>query len=76
MERTKISASGDSQVVEIPHHLRLPGDTVYIHKLGSALVLLPVDAPWEPLFSSRALVTDDFLATREQQPWQERDWPE
>ena len=76
MERTRISVSGDSRVVETPHHLRLPGDDVYIHKLGSTLVLLPVDEPWEPLFSSLALVTDDFLAMREQQPWQQRDWSE
>jgi antitoxin VapB len=76
MEHTRISISGDSQVVEIPRHLRLPGHAVYLRKLGSALVLLPVDELWEPLFSSRALVTDDLLATREQQPWQERDWSE
>ena len=74
MERTKVFTSGNSQAVRIPRHLRLSSDTVYIHRVGTALVLLPGDAPWDAVFASRALVSDDFMTSREQQPWQERDW--
>ena len=72
MDTTKVFVSGNSQAVRIPQHLRLRGETVYIQRIGSALVLLPADDPWGALFLARELVSDDFPAAREQQPWPER----
>ncbi len=72
MDTTKVFTSGNSQAVRIPQHLRFQGDTVYIQRIGSAVVLLPTDDPWGALFHARALVSDDFPETREQQPRQER----
>ena len=46
METTKVFASGNSQAVRIPQHLRLDTGTVYIQRIGSALVNLPIDDPW------------------------------
>lgn len=76
METTKVFTSGNSQAVRIPHHLRFEGDTVYIQRIGSAVVLLAEDDPWSALFSARELVTPDFPETRAQEPWQERRWPQ
>jgi len=73
METTKVFASGNSQAVRIPQHLRLDTGTVYIQRIGSALVILPIDDPWAALFHARTLVSADFPDGREQQPWQERE---
>ncbi len=76
MDTTKVFVSGNSQAVRIPQHLRIENGTVYIRRIGSALVILPIDDPWGALFQARALVGDDFPAERDQQPWQERAWAE
>lgn len=76
MDTTKVFTSGNSQAVRIPHHLRFDTETVYIHRIGSAVVLLPTDDPWGALFGARELISDDFMEGREQQPWPECAWPE
>lgn len=76
MEKAKVFVSGNSQAVRIPQHLRFHTDTVYVQRVGSALVLLPTDDPWGALFHARTLVSDDFPPDSDQQPWQERAWPE
>lgn len=75
MDTTKVFTSGNSQAVRIPQHLRFQTETVYIQRIGSAVVLLPTDDPWGALFYARTLVSDDFSEERGQQPWQERAWP-
>ncbi len=72
MDTIKVFTSDDDQIVRIPQHLRFQTETVYIQRIGSAVVLLPTDDPWGALFHARALVSDDFPETREQQPRQER----
>jgi antitoxin VapB len=42
-------------------------------KVGNAVVLLPMGYPWEALFASLALFTDDFMENREQPPEQHRE---
>ena len=76
METARVFLSGNSQAVRIPQHLRFESDTVYVQKIGNALVLLPTDDPWAPLFLARELVSDDFPDRAEQQPWQDRDTAE
>lgn len=61
--------------MRIPQHLRFQTETVYIQRIGSAVVLLPADDPWGALFHARTLVSADFPEARQQQPWQERAWP-
>ena len=38
----RLFRSGDSQVVEIPRELELPGDEVILHKQGDRLIIEPV----------------------------------
>ena len=75
MDTTRVFTSGNSQAVRIPQHLRFRGDTVYIQRIGSAVVLLPTDDPWGALFHARDLLADDFPDAREQPAGQERAWP-
>ncbi len=39
---------------------------VYIKKVGNAVVLISKDNPWQTLFDSLNLFSDDFMPTREQ----------
>ncbi|HEX5505887.1 MAG TPA: type II toxin-antitoxin system VapB family antitoxin, partial [Thermomicrobiales bacterium] len=71
----EVFTNEEGQAVRIPDHLRFETDTVYIQKIGSALVLTPTADLWDAVFEARMLVSADFMATRDQQPWQERDWP-
>ena len=54
----RLLRSGDSQVVEIPRDLELPGDEVILRKQGDRLIIEPVKqqsrlaellATWEPI---------------------------
>ena len=49
VERAKLFKNGQSQAVRLPKALRFQGDEVYAHRLGSAVVLLPLEDPWAPL---------------------------
>lgn len=73
MDTTKVFSSGNSQAVRIPHDMRFSTDTVYIQKVGSAIILVPIDDPWASLVVARTLATPDFPDRPEQQPWQKRD---
>jgi antitoxin VapB len=44
----------------------MSGTEVYIKKVGSAIVLIAKDNPWQPLFESLEQFSDDFITTREQ----------
>ena len=76
METTNVFTDDEGQAVRIPDHLRFETDRVYIQKIGSALVLTPAADLWDAVFGARALVSGDFMATRDQPRWRERDWPE
>jgi antitoxin VapB len=73
METTNVFTSGNSQAVRIPHAMRFTADTVYIQKVGSAIVLLPTDDPWASLNLARALAAPAFPDRPDQQPWRERE---
>ena len=64
---------GDSQAVQLPKTVQFPGTEVYVKQVGNALVLLPMDQPWEPLLASLRHFSDDFLAERDPLPAQPRD---
>ena len=73
METAKLFRNGQSQAVRLPKAFRLPGDKVYIKKVGNAVVLLPLQQPWETLFESLQLFSEDFMDERNQPPQQQRE---
>ena len=75
METAKLFQNGQSQAVRLPKAFRLPGDKVYIKKVGNAVVLLPLQQPWETLFESLQLFSDDFMDERNQPLQQQREAP-
>ena len=62
MKRAKLFRNGQSQAVRLPKEFRFEGQEVYIQRAGNAVVLLPIEAPWQTLFDSLAHFTDDFAS--------------
>ena len=60
MKTAKLFQNGQSQAVRLPKEFRFEGSQVYIQRVGSAVVLLPYAEPWEALFESLELFTDDY----------------
>jgi len=61
MNRAKIFQNGRSQAVRLPKEFRFDGDEVFVHKVGNAVVLLPMRHSWDTLFQSLDQFSDDFM---------------
>jgi antitoxin VapB len=66
MNLAKIVQDGKTQSLILPDEFHLEGDEVYIKKVGTALVVIPKNNPWQPLFDSLSQFSEDFMETREQ----------
>jgi len=75
MNTAKIFQNGRSQAVRLPKEFRFDGDEVFVHRVGNAVVLLPVQHSWDTLFESLDQFSEDFMSDGRQQPLaQERDF--
>jgi antitoxin VapB len=62
MDTAKLFKSRGSQAVRLPKGYGLPGDEVYVRKVGAVLVLIPKDVdPWKPFVDSLDKFSDDFM---------------
>jgi len=66
MNTAQLITNGDNQTVILPKDFQLQGSEVYIKKIGNAVVLISKENPWQTLFDSLNLFSDDFMSTREQ----------
>ena len=66
MKTAKLFKNGQSQAVRIPKEFRMKGSEVYIKKQGEAIVLLPKEKSWSPLFESLNHFAKDFKIERNQ----------
>jgi antitoxin VapB len=73
MNTAKVFKSGNSQAVRLPKEFQLKGDEVYIKRIGTNLVLIPKDDPWNALLDSLNRFSDDFMAERVQPELEERE---
>ena len=73
MATAKIFLSGRSQAVRLPKEFRFDGSEVYVARMGSAVVLMPLDNTWNVLFEACEGFSSDFMQDREQPVAQERD---
>ena len=73
MRTAKLFKNGGSQAVRLPKEFRFEGSSVFIKKVGDAVMLLPQQDSWQVLFDSLEQFTDDFMTTREQPAPQERE---
>ena len=73
MKTAKLFKNGESQAVRLPKEFRFTGDEVFIKRVGSAVVLLPMTKSWDTLIASLSKFSADFMNEREQPPPQERE---
>jgi antitoxin VapB len=66
MKTAKLFKNGQSQAVRLPKEFRMSGNEVYIKKQGEAIVLLPKEKSWTPLFDSLNHFAKDFKIERNQ----------
>lgn len=66
MKIAKLLMNNDNQTVVLPKEFQFEGNEVYIKKIGNAIVLISKENPWETLFHSLELFSEDFMETREQ----------
>jgi len=73
MERAKLFKNGQSQAVRLPKHLRFEGTEVFARRLGTAVILLPINDPWGSLREALGGFSDDFLSERAEPALQDRE---
>jgi antitoxin VapB len=66
MKEAKLFKNGQSQAVRLPKEFRLPGESVYVRRIGSAIVLIPKEQAWNLFLEGCTKFTEDFLQKREQ----------
>ncbi len=72
MDTAKLFQNGQSQAVRLPKQYRFKGDQVAIKRIGNAVVLLPLDNPWQVLEESLKRFSPDFMTERRQPRKQQR----
>ncbi len=72
MKTAKLFRNGQSQAVRLPLEFRFQGNSVFIKKMGNAIVLLPAQQPWQSLFARLNKFSVDFMETRVQPAQQDR----
>lgn len=73
MQRAQLFEHAKRQAVRLPDELRFEGAEVYAVKLGGAVLLLPLDRPWQALSESLAAFSEDFMPERAQPTQEERE---
>jgi len=66
MKTAKLFKNGQSQAVRLPKEFRMAGTEVYIKKQGKAIILIPKESSWAPLFDSLNHFEKDFKIQRNQ----------
>jgi len=73
MHTAKLFMNGRSQAVRLPKAFRFEGNEVFIRRIGNAVVLIPVENPWQTLSDSLNLFSNDFMESRSQPDGQIRE---
>lgn len=70
----KLFKNGQSQAVRLPKEFRFEGKEVYIQRLGNKIILCEHKQSWDQFFSEDSAFGDDFLAQRDDEEPQEREF--
>ena len=74
METAKLFSNGRSQAVRLPKRFRFEGSEVYIRKEGDEVILSARKPSWDSFFDAPSQFGDDFLAERDNEPPQKREF--
>jgi len=73
-ETAKLFSNGRSQAVRLPKQFRFQGSEVYIRREGDEVILSAKKPSWDAFFDAPTQFDDDFLAERDNEPPQEREF--
>jgi antitoxin VapB len=62
MQTARLFTNGRSQAVRLPKEYQFQGESVYIQKVGGAVILVPFDKDWEIFLHGLNSFSDDFMA--------------
>ena len=62
MQTARLFVNGRSQAVRLPKECQFCGESVYVQKLGEAVILVPVDKEWEVFMHGLNSFSDDFMS--------------
>lgn len=68
MTTAKLFKNGQSQAVRLPREFAFSGKEVYVRRVGTAVLLVPMEDPWSALEASLNMFSDDFMEERVQPP--------
>jgi len=66
MDIAKLFTTGRSQAVRLPKQYRFSGDSVWVKRVGTAVVLLPRVGSWDSLFDAIEQFEPGLRLEREQ----------
>lgn len=69
----KLFKNGQSQAVRLPKNYRFEGKSVYIKHFGKGVLLLPQKNPWSLLEESLEEFSSDFMNSRDQGMFEDRE---
>lgn len=76
IKEAKLFKNGQSQAVRLPKEFRFDGSAVCISKVGSSVMLTPLNSIWENMIDACSEFSEDFMACRNQPELEERNWEE
>ena len=62
MQTARLFLNGRSQAVRLPKEFQFTGESVYVKKIGDAVILVPVDKEWEVFMHGLNSFSDDFMS--------------
>ena len=62
MQTARLFVNGRSQAVRLPKEYQFKGESVYIQKIGEAVLLVPFDKEWEVFMHGINSFSEDFMA--------------
>jgi antitoxin VapB len=62
MQTARLFVNGRSQAVRLPKEYQFKGESVYIQKVGEAVILVPFDKAWKTFLHGLNGFSDDFMS--------------
>ena len=62
MQTARLFVNGRSQAVRLPKEFQFQGESVYVQKVGEAVILVPYDKEWEVFLHGLNNFSDDFMS--------------
>ena len=72
MQTARLFVNGRSQAVRLPKEFQFKGESVYIQKVGDAVILVPFDKAWETFLHGLNSFSDDFMSEGRLQELEQR----